>query len=322
LVEKLGAPVTAFRSGRGIVAADHPLWLDPVAARLLWDRVDLLIGIGSRLEMPSMRWRDMMTYERQLSGGRTLVRIDTSIDEMDRLLPDVAIVADSADATVALERAVRGPANGVDVAELDALRLDARSRVVRVQPQVDYLDAIREVLPRDGFFVPELSQIGFTSYFALPIYEPRTYVTEGFQGTLGFGFPTALGVKVANPGRAVVSVNGDGGFMFGVQELATAAQYGIGVVTIVFDNAAFGNVRRDQDERFGGRRIGADLTNPDFVALATSFGVSARRVTDPTELRSALDSALAADEPRVLVVQDGRTETSPWEFIHMPQMPT
>ena len=86
-----------------------------------------------------------------------------------------------------------------------------------------YLDVIRAVLPRDGFFVEELCQAGFTSYFGFPVYEPRTYVSSGYQGTLGFGFPTAIGVKAAMPDKPVISIIGDGGFMFNVQELATAA---------------------------------------------------------------------------------------------------
>ncbi len=111
--------------------------------------------------------------------------------------------------------------------------------------------------------MPELSQVGFTTYTgAFPVFEPRTYISEGFQGTLGFGFPTALGVKVANPDEAVVSITGDGGFMFGVQELATAAQYGIALVTIVFNNHSYGNVLRDQEMQFGGRTIGSRSTTP------------------------------------------------------------
>ncbi len=133
--------------------------------------------------------------------------------------------------------------------------------------------------------MPELSQVGFATYTgAFPVLAPRTYISEGFQGTLGFGFPTALGAKVANRGKAVVSVTGDGGFMFGVQELATAAQYGIALVTIVFNNHSFANVLRDQQTHFAGRTIGSHLHNPDFVRLAESFGVAARRVKQPHEL--------------------------------------
>ena len=113
-----------------------------------------------------------------------------------------------------------------------------------ISPHVEYLRVIRDVLPRDGFFVEELCQAGFASYFAFPVYQPRTYVTPGFQGTLGFGFPTALGVKAAHPGRAVVSITGDGGFMFGVQDLATAVEHKLGVVVIVFNNGSLLKARR------------------------------------------------------------------------------
>ena len=124
-----------------------------------------------------------------------------------------------------------------------------------------------------------MSQVGFASWYGFPVYEPRTFITSGYQGTLGSGFPTALGAKVANPDRPVVAITGDGGFMFGVQELATAVQFKIGVVTLVFNNNAYGNVRRDQRERFEGRVVASDLVNPDFVKLAESFGVKAARVS-------------------------------------------
>lgn len=137
-----------------------------------------------------------------------------------------------------------------------------------------------------------------------------------FQGTLGFGFPSALGVKVAHPDKPVVSITGDGGFMFGVAELASAAQDNIGVVTILFNNGAFGNVVRDQQTGFGGRLIGSRLHNPDFLALAQSFGVSAQRVATPDGLERALRAMLAADKPAVIEVAiDQASEVSPWPFI-------
>jgi acetolactate synthase-1/2/3 large subunit len=182
---------------------------------------------------------------------------------------------------------------------------------------MDYLDVIRAALPRDGLFVEELSQVGFASYFGYPVYEPRSYISCGFQGTLGFGFQTALGVKAAHPDRPVVSVTGDGGFMFGVQELATAAQYGLGLVTLLFNNNAFGNVLRDQRIGFGNRVIGAALENPDFMLLARAFGVEGHRVASPEALKPALAQALKADRPVLIeiVVAQG-SEVSPWEFIH------
>jgi acetolactate synthase-1/2/3 large subunit len=182
---------------------------------------------------------------------------------------------------------------------------------------MSYLNAIREVLPRDGYFVEELCQVGFASNYGFDIYEPRTYVTTGYQGTLGYGFPTAIGVKAAMPDRAVVSIIGDGGFMFGMPELASAAQQDIGLVTIVFNNSSFGNVRRDQQDKYDNNLIGADLDNPDFVKLAESFGVAGVRVDSPDGLKPALAKAIDDDKPAIIEVMIERgSETSPWKYIH------
>jgi acetolactate synthase-1/2/3 large subunit len=326
LAETLQAPTTAFRSGRGVVPEDHALGVASVAARELWDDVDVLVGVGSRLEMPYMRWGDAMRYERKPSNGPKLIRIDIDPAEMRRFEPDVAIVADAAagcrSLVDALARCVEPDAGRR--AEIAAAKRVAAAAFERIQPQTAYLQAIRAALPRDGIVVPELSQVGFTTYTgALAIVAPRTYISEGFQGTLGFGFPTALGAKVAHPGKAVVSITGDGGFMFGLQELATAAQYGIATVTLVFNNHSYANVLRDQELQFGGRTIGSRLQNPDFVKLAESFGVASRRVTNPDELRRALEAELAAARPALIeIALEPGTETSPWPFIHMRKRPS
>jgi acetolactate synthase-1/2/3 large subunit len=184
-----------------------------------------------------------------------------------------------------------------------------------------FIDAIREVLPRDGFYVEEISQVGFTSRFGFPVYGARQYVTCGYQDNLGFGFNTALGVKVANPTKSVVAVCGDGGFLFGGQELATAIQYRIPVVTVLFNNASYGNVRRDQIEQYQGRLLGSDLVNPDFVKYAESFGALALRAGDPGQLRAMLTRALRAEVPAVIEVPiEPGTETSPWPLT-LPPIP-
>ncbi|MFC1796612.1 thiamine pyrophosphate-dependent enzyme [Pseudomonadota bacterium] len=126
-----------------------------------------------------------------------------------------------------------------------------------------YLDVIRTALPRDGYFIDEVTQVGFASWFGFPVYEPRHFVSAGQQGTLGYGYATALGVAAAHPDKAVVQVSGDGGFMFTMQELSTAVHYQLNLVTIIFNDNKFSNVQRQQDEWFDGRRICSDLTNPD-----------------------------------------------------------
>jgi acetolactate synthase-1/2/3 large subunit len=319
LAEMLGACVTAFRSGRGVVGEDMPWGVSAAAAYKLWEDTDLLIGIGSRLEMQYMRWESMAHYiDRPPEGGAKLIRIDIDPKEMERFKPDVAVIADAAEGTRALiDRAGKKGFKPGDLERIAEIKTQTRKDIEEIQPQLAYLDVIREVLPRDGYLVEELCQVGFASNFGFPIYEPRTYVTTGYQGTLGFGFPTAIGVKVAVPDRAVVSIIGDGGFMFGMPELASAAQQDIGLITIVFNNSSFYNVRRDQQERYDNHVIGADLENPDFVKLAEAFGVAGYRVESPAELKPALEKAINEDKPAIIEVFIERgTETSPWKYIH------
>lgn len=320
LAERLGAPVTAFRGGRGIVAEDHPLGISAHAAWKLYPECDSVIAIGTRLELPTMRWTGMMTLHERLPGGRKLIRVDIDPTEHRRLHADAPMTADAQVAVAALLDALpkskrSSPQRTTAIA---AAKLTAHAELhAAVQPQMAYLDAIREVLPRDGFFVPELCQAGFTSYVGFPVLEPRTYVSEGFQGTLGFGFPTALGVKAQWPERAVVSITGDGGFLFAVQELATAKQYDLGVVIVLFNNNAYGNVRRDQQQQFGNRIIGADLVNPDFMMLAQAFDIAGYRVTSPEALKPVLAKAIAANSPALIeVVVPPGSEASPWPYIH------
>lgn len=311
LARLLQAPVTAHRSGKGILPDDDPLALMPPAAWQYWQNCDLLIGIGSRLELQYFRWRWM-------PKGLKVIRIDIDPTEMVRLKPDLGLVTGSAAGIRALLAELEGlPARPSRETELADLKAKAAEALTSVQPQEGYLRVIRDVLPRDGFFVEEVSQVGFTARMCFPVFAPRQYVTCGYQDNLGFGFNTALGVKVANPDKAVVSVSGDGGFMFGVQELATARQFGIAVVAIVFNNSAYGNVRRDQQTVYGNRLLGADLENPDFVALAKSFGVMAMIASDPEDLRGKLSEALQANEPVVIEVTVPRgSDSSPWPFIH------
>jgi acetolactate synthase-1/2/3 large subunit len=318
LAEFIDAPVVAFRSGRGIVSNAHELGLTMAAAYRLWPKTDLMIGIGTRLELPTMtRW----PYR---PDGLKSIRIDIDPVEMRRYQPDAAIIADAKAGTSELVSAVRkvgyAKAGGRRAAIREASAA-AQKDIQKIQPQMDYLNILREVLPPNAIVTDELSQVGFASWYGFPIYQPRTFISSGYQGTLGSGFPTALGAKVANPNRPVVAITGDGGFMFGVQELATAVQFKIGVVVLVFNNNAYGNVRRDQRERFDGRVVASDLVNPDFVKLAVSFGVGAARVTSPDHFRPALEKALADGGPYLIDIEVPRdSEVSPWAFIH-PEKP-
>ncbi|MDA9475865.1 hypothetical protein XI03_15420 [Bradyrhizobium sp. CCBAU 65884] len=318
LAEMIDAPVVAFRSGRGIVSNAHELGLTMAAAYKLWPTTDLMIAIGTRAELPASGFR----WPYQPSGLKS-IRIDIDPVEMRRLAADVAIVADASDGTADLAAAVKRAGYARSHGRRGGIReatAAAQAEIQRIQPQMAYLNILREVLPANAIVTDELSQFGFASWYGFPVYEPRTFITSGYQGTLGSGFPTALGAKVANPDKPVVAITGDGGFMFGVQELATAVQFNIGVVTLVFNNNAYGNVRRDQRERFDGRVVASDLVNPDFVKLAESFGVAAARVTAPDQFKAAMEKALSHGGPYLISVEVTRdSEVSPWAFIHPPK---
>lgn len=318
LAEMIDAPVVAFRSGRGIVSNAHELGLTMAAAYKLWPATDLMIAIGTRAELPASGFR--WPYQ---PNGLKSVRIDIDPAEMRRIISDAAIVTDAkagtADLVAAVKKAgyARSRGRRGDIREATAA---AQAEIQRIQPQMAYLNILREVLPHNAIVTDELSQVGFASWYGFPVYEPRTFITSGYQGTLGSGFPTALGAKAANPDKPVVAITGDGGFMFGVQELSTAVQFNIGVVTLVFNNNAYGNVRRDQRERFDGRVVASDLINPDFVKLAESFGVAAARVTAPDQFKAAMEKALSHSGPYLISVEVTRdSEVSPWAFIHPPK---
>ena len=309
LAERIGAPVVSFRAGRGIVDDRHPLGLTIPAGYRLWPDTDLLVGFGTRLDVPTARWG-------KLPAGLKIARVDIDPAEMSRLKVDIGIVADTAEAARALTQSVDPRNDAGRAAVIARAKADTLADIQRVQPQMSFLHAIREVLPENGIICDEMTQVGYVSWFGFPFHAPRTLITSGFSGTLGAGFPTALGVKVAMPDRPVVSLNGDGGFLFAGADLATAMQYGINLITIVFNNSAYGNVLRDQRRLFEGRDSGSRLRNPDFLAYARSFGVHGWRVNDAGGLRGALVEAIQANTPTLIeVMTDISQETAPWAFI-------
>jgi acetolactate synthase I/II/III large subunit len=309
LAERIAAPVVSFRTGRGIVDDRHPLALTVAAAHRLWQETDLLLGFGTRLDTPTNRWRGN-------SAGVKIARIDIDPAEMRRLKVDIGIVADTAEAARRLAEAVRPHKDPARLEAIARVKADVAQAIRKVQPQISFLEAIRDVLPEDGILCDEMTQTGYVSWFGFPVYGPRTLITSGFSGTLGAGFPMALGVKVAQPDRPVVALSGDGGFLFAGAELATAVQHCINLVTVLFNNSSYGNVLRDQRRLFEGRDIGAVLRNPDFQTYARSFGVPSWRVTEAGGLRLALSEALAVNSPALIeVITDIDQESSPWEFI-------
>jgi acetolactate synthase-1/2/3 large subunit len=256
-----------------------------------------------------------------LDRALKVIRIDLDPSEITRhARPEVALLADAGAALGALLPQIRAADRQTWRVRVAATRAEVQALLRReLAPQLGFIDAIRSALPEDGILVEDLTQIGYASRLAFPVHGPRQYITSGYQGTLGLSYPTALGAKIAHPERAVVAIAGDGGFMYNVQELATAAQYGINVVAVVFNDGAYGNVRRIQREHYGNRVIASDLRNPDFVRLGESFGLLSRKATGPDELQDALERALARDEPALIEVPLGELP-SPWPHIMLPRV--
>ena len=204
-------------------------------------------------------------------------------------------------------------------AELAAVRQAFNERLARQEPPMSFLRAIRAALPDDGIYVEEVTQVGFASRLAFPVHTPRTFLSPGYQDTLGWGYGTALGAQAASPGRKVALATGDGGFMFQSAELATAMRHNLPVVVVVFDDGAFGNVRRIQEQQYGNRLIACDLANPDFVKFAESFGMAAFHAASPDELEVALHHAFALNAPALVRVPVGPMP-SPWDMILLPRV--
>ncbi|MFZ0986237.1 MAG: thiamine pyrophosphate-dependent enzyme, partial [Xanthobacteraceae bacterium] len=308
----LRAPVLGYRRGRGVIDSRDPLSVTLPLGRDLWGEADVVLAVGTRLLWPITHWG----VDRDLA----VIRVDADPKEHNRLhRPAVALTGDAKPILKALlaelpahnhKRASREP-------EMRERQAVWRKRLEKLSPQIAFLDAIRAELPEDGIFVDEVTQIGFAARLLFPVYRPRTFLSPGYQDPLGWGFATALGAQHARPDVPVVAISGDGGFLFTATELATAMRHKIPLTTVVFNDGAYGNVRRIQQERYGNRLIGSDLRNPDFVGFAKSFGAAAESAATPEQLRAALRSALVRRDVPTVIEVPVSAMPSPWEFIFM-----
>ncbi|MCY4315587.1 MAG: thiamine pyrophosphate-binding protein [Roseovarius sp.] len=315
LSRMLSAPVVAFRMGKGVVSHEEPLRVDMPTAYSLWPKVDLLIGLGSRMQWQTQIWGT--------DDDMKVVHVNLDPRELGRIVePDVGICADLADALPKLLEKLEGNETRRDDWVENVLeekgRVKARMESV-IGAQLEWLASIRAELPREGILVDEVTQMGYVGHIGFPVYAPRTYVSSGFQGTLGYGYATALGVADARRDVPVVNFCGDGGIMYTLNEMATAVHHRIPITTIVFADGHYGNVRGFQRDQYSGRYIATDLSNPDFVKYAESFDVQGLRATTPDELRERLREGMAHPGPTLIEVPVGEFN-SPWGFIKVPRI--
>jgi acetolactate synthase-1/2/3 large subunit len=295
VAEQLQAAVVTTREGKGGFDDRNPLsvgtmWVNR-RLRPVLDAADVVLAVGTRLQGFGF-------------GASThIVHLDVDENEVGRnAAVEVALIGQARPSLAQLREALdqRGVARESRAAERLAQRESTRAELRTIGPQAALVDCLRRAIPDEAVIVPDTTTVGYMCHMYLPVYEPRTYVSSSYMGTLGFAFPTALGAKVARPDLPVVALVGDGGFLFAATELATAVQYDIATVTVVFDDGAYGNSNRDQRDRFGGREIGTVLRNPDFVKLAESFGASAVKVRDHDQLEAAIRDAVTATGPVVI----------------------
>ncbi|MCC6473292.1 MAG: thiamine pyrophosphate-binding protein, partial [Burkholderiales bacterium] len=298
IAEKLQAAIIMTRHGRGAVSDRHYLAQTLFGGHALWPEVDVVVAVGTRFLEGGDWWG--------LDAGIRTIRIDIDPLQAEKPAPaDVKIITSAAKGLGALRAALGGAPRASRRAEFEALKRAAQGKLDALAPQKAYSDAIRAALPDEAIVVADITQVGFYAWSGFPVYSPRTLIHSGYQNSLGFGYATSLGVKVAHPDRPVVAICGDGGFMFTMPELASAMQHGIHTVAIVFNDSGFGNVRRTQKLRFAEHYVGCDLSNPDFVALAGLFGALGLRADSPEMLGQQLGKALAAGGPALIEVPVG-----------------
>ena len=312
--EMLQAPCTTLWNGKGIIDDRHYLSQPYSAGQQLWATADVVLAVGTRLDNPQLQWG--------LDDDLKIIRIDIDPAQIANIAnPEIGIIADAKSALSELVTALarHNIARKSRREELTGLKATMFRKFEQdVGPQMRILKVIREELPEDGFLVDEVTQVGYASWYGFPVYRPRHFISSGYQGNLGYGYTTALGVQIAHPDKKVVALGGDGGFMYQATEMATAVKYRLNLVNIVFNNHAYGNVRRDQQENFAGNVIGSELSNPDFVRFAESFGAPGFRVETAEQLRKALQAAFKETGP-VLIEMPSAGMPNPWPYILLPR---
>ncbi len=326
LAEATNIPVITSSGGKGAIPDRHPLaygscfapWGEHDEMNELYEvmqAADVVIGIGARFSLGN-----------PAGEASTLININIDEDDLTRVQANTLPLHGDARATIEallpiLRAADAGDRPSPVEAVVAARRLIAYADIRRQEPQYPILETMQRSIPEDTHIVWDVTQFGYYARTHYQVNCPKTFIDSGYSFNLGFGFPTALGAKVAHPDRQVLCVSGDGGFLFNAAELATAVQYGINVVTVVFRDDAYGNVARDLDELFGGT-YETDLHNPDLVAFTESFGAVALRAGEPAELETLLPQALACQAPVVIDVPVGHMPLPRAKFMAaLPSLP-
>ncbi len=308
LADALGAPVVMSLMGKGAIPEDHPYAVGSFGYRWVGDNPtteimrgsDLAIVVGTGLGVRT-------TGEATMPLPANIIHIDIDPAEHGkRYTTAVSIVADATSALDQLLDKVDGGAvsksrwDEAAVAQVrDRLQEPADGRTAGY---VQYLDALRAGMDRDAILCNDMTMMAYEGVRYFPVYEPRSYTFPRGFGTLGSAMPTAIGAKVACPDRQVVSMTGDGGFQFTMEEIGAAVHHRIPVTMVIFNDATHTAVKAAQKRTYPGRYVAVDLVNPDYVKLAAAYGIEGIRATTPEELTGALERAKGSDMPVLIDV--------------------
>ncbi|MEM7112507.1 MAG: thiamine pyrophosphate-binding protein [Chloroflexota bacterium] len=314
LAEQLDIPVITTANGKGSLPEDHPLALgagvgrNPALTETL-AKADVVLAVGTSFDI----WT-MQNWTLEISGQ--IIRVDVAQEQLHKNYPAaVAIHGDAKLVLSQLSAASKPQFKNKGWAKTTAKAAKSARTAIETEHEsgAEVVRQLRSCLPRDVILTVDPTMVLQWIAWNLEIYEPNGLLLAWNSGTLGFALPAALGAQVARPDRAVVALVGDGGFMFTGQELATAAQYRLPVVAIVFNNKAHGSIMKQQMDGFGGRLLGVDLAGPDYAAVARALGVCGRRVTSLKELGAHVRQALEERVPTLLEVLVDLDELAhPW----------
>ncbi|HVW43540.1 MAG TPA: thiamine pyrophosphate-binding protein [Amycolatopsis sp.] len=302
LAERLAAPVITTFAARGLLPPGHPCAApNPVHAPevgALWDEADVVLGVGTDFD-------GLMTQNWLMPKPPKLIAVNVDPkDAAKNYPPDLTLVGDARDVVTQLVTGL-APRPGLSelTSRLRTIDNTVRRRMRADEPHAaDFLGTLEETLPEGAVVVADMCVAGYWAGGYHRVSAPRRFAYPMGWGTLGFGFPAALGAAASGAGR-VVCVSGDGGFLYGCGDLATLAQESLPVTVIIVDDGGYGMLRYDQD-REGLPQRGVNLHTPNFVGLAKSFGVSADQVKGfGRAFRRLLGELVRADEPNVLVVR-------------------
>ncbi|MBL7175124.1 MAG: thiamine pyrophosphate-binding protein [Desulfobacteraceae bacterium] len=330
LSECVGAPVATSAMAKGCMADDHPLGLGPcgvtgwkIANDVLTDRADVVLACGYRFS----EWGIAQQYF-YFRPKFKMIHVDIDPEEIGRNFS--VNVGISGNAKSVLRQIIdyikaKMPHRQYEDTNwykeikpmkekwMDGMR-DRFSASTKPVSPYRVMGDMRDVLDRDAILVTDCGNHQVFSIGSFLTYKPKTFVTPGGYGAMGFGVPAAIGAKLAKPDCQVVVVQGDGGFHFNFQELAVAVKEKIPIVVCVFNDGFLNANRQLQKKSYGGRYMWVELNNPDFVKLAKAFGMKASRVVDPDDFRPALEKALGSNEPYLLDISIDNEIMAPQHF--------